>query len=94
MSAAAFGRATRSIASDMRSSRSGSSISERTSAGTRPRSVSGTQTAPPVRSKKRAFFDWWSAVANGYGTSTAGLPAAASSQTEPPERARTRSAAA
>ena len=35
-------------------------------------SASGTTTAPPPRSKWRAFSVWWSAVACGYGTSTAG----------------------
>ena len=49
--------------------------------------------APPAWTKYSAFFAWWSAVANGYGTRIAGLPAAASSQTELPARASTRSAA-
>ena len=40
-----------------------------------------------------AFFVWWSPVAFGYGTSTAGSPAAAISQTVPPARASARSAA-
>ena len=40
--------------------------------------------APPARTKYSAFFAWWSAVANGYGTRIAGFPAAASSQTELP----------
>ena len=43
--------------------------------------------APPVAAKYSAFFAWWSPVANGYGTRIAGRPAAAISQTEPPERA-------
>ena len=47
--------------------------------------------APPVAAKYSAFFAWWSPVANGYGTKIAGRPAAAISQTEPPERASTRS---
>ena len=49
--------------------------------------------APPACTKYSAFFAWWSPVANGYGTRIAGLPAAAISHTEPPERASTRSAA-
>ena len=43
---------------------------------------------------QRAFAVWWSAVACGYGTSTAGRPYCASSNTEPPARATARSAAA
>ena len=49
--------------------------------------------APPAWTKYSAFFAWWSAVANGYGTRIAGFPAAAISQTELPARASTRSAA-
>ena len=49
--------------------------------------------APPARTKCCAFFAWWSPVANGYGTRIAGFPAAAISQTEPPARETTRSAA-
>jgi hypothetical protein len=43
---------------------------------------------------KRALPAWWSAVACGYGTRIDGMPAAASSKTDPPERATARSAAA
>ena len=56
--------------------------------------LSGTTTAPPPRSKWRAFSVWWSPVACGYGTRTAGVPAAASSQTVPPAREIARSGAA
>ena len=80
-------RATRSIASPIRSRRGGSSSSERTWSGTSSRSRSRTMIAPPARTKYSAFFAWWSAVANGYGTRIAGLPAAAISQTELPARA-------
>ena len=48
----------------------------------------------PRRAIQRAFAAWCSAVACGYGTSIAGLPAAAISNTEPPARATTRSPAA
>ena len=72
----------------------GSASSSSTSAGTRSSSGSGTTTAPPPRSKCRAFSVWWSLVACGYGTSTEGVPAAASSQTVPPAREMARSGAA
>ena len=44
-------------------------------------------TAAPASAIQRALSRWCSAVACGYGTSTAGLPAAAISNTEPPARA-------
>ena len=59
-----------------------------------PSSASSTRSAAPPATIYRAFLRWWSAVAYGYGTRIAGLPSAASSATEPPERATTRSAAA
>ena len=52
-----------------------------------------TIAAPPC-SIQRALAVWWSAVACGYGTSTAGRPYWASSKIEPPARATARSAAA
>ena len=47
-----------------------------------------------VAPSSAALAVWWSAVACGYGTSTAGSPYCASSKTEPPARATARSAAA
>ena len=61
----------------------GRRAARRRAPGTRSSSASGTTTAPPPRSKWRAFSVWWSAVACGYGTRIAGVPAAASSQTGP-----------
>ena len=44
---------------------------------------SGTSSAPPASASVRAFAVWWSSVAWGYGTSTAGSPTTASSATVP-----------
>ena len=77
-----------------RSRRAGSARSSSTCAPQVELLLGDDDRAARRRSKKRAFFAWWSAVACGYGTSRAGLPAAATSQTEPPARATTRSAAA
>ena len=56
--------------------------------------ASSITTAAPPSCIQRAFAVWWSAVACGYGTSTAGRPYWASSKIEPPARATARSAAA
>ena len=59
-----------------------------TSAGNARERLWSTTTAPPPDSKCRAFSVWWSAVACGYGTRIAGVPAAASSL---PSRRRAKS---
>ena len=68
ISSAASGLAIERIAALIDFSRAGWASSSSTSAGTRPSSGSGTTTAPPPRSKWRAFRVWWSEVACGYGT--------------------------
>ena len=77
-------------------SRAGSPSSSSTCARSRAAisSSSAITTAAPASAIQRAFLAWWSAVACGYGTRIAGLPAAAISKTEPPARATTRSHAA
>ena len=94
ISSAASGRASASIASRIVGEPPGARAARRRGRGTRSTSASGTTTAPPPRSKWRALSVWWSAVACGYGTRIAGVPAAASSQTVPPARETARSAAA
>ena len=91
---AASGLARARIASLICASRAVLPSSSSTSAGTRASSLWSTTTAPPPASKCRAFSVWWSAVACGYGTRIAGVPAAASSHTVPPAREIARSAAA
>ena len=90
--ASGFASAARRGGHRPRRAASTASVSARSRSGVS--SASGSTRAAPASVIQRALVVWWSAVACGYGISTAGRPYWASSKIEPPERATAASAAA